>query len=1200
MNKTLLAILVTLAVIATIGTASALSITISPTGEVVIKNGDSITVSATAEDSKGVNDISLYVDGNLVASNRCGFCEVKSLEKCGWVDVTKKKCGHVIEEVCKERYKCWNETKQECRKECKEKYVCDKVYKYTCEWKTKWVKRKRWVCTPKLVCDFSGEYIKCKKKLVCGWKKQWVKIRKRECGYKWVDSCNWKWVCEDVCYDKVEKVCGWKWTCEEEEVYKCWNETVKEYKCWNENVKVCQYPDTCSVKATLKLSQGTHKLCAVASDKNGVISTKRESLRVVIDQHPSVSITPPSGTFKAKGKYYTGTFTASATDDVGLKSVKMYLDGKLQASKDCSCPWWNPLCDSKKCSLSYTLSIPPGKHTIKAVAIDTSGQTASKQYTVAVEEDYPPTVSLSPPGGTFKTGSNGKWTGTVSASAFDDRKIVWMKIFVDGKLYKSRICNSKSCTLAAKLELKPGNHKVTAAAYDDGWNYVSKDYTFVIKDNPPTVSLSPPGGTFKMNKKVDSITKSFTASATDDVGVDSIKMYLDGKLQSSKSCKPAWWCWWCAPSKSCSVSKSLELTVGKHVIKVVAKDNSRHTTVKMWTVELIVDLSPEVGMSPPGGEFTAEDLPYSFKFTAWANDDKGLYALKVYADGKLVKFEKCRGATSYVAVGAVLFSSGKHTVKVVAVDTSGNVAGQSYSVSVDAKPKITLTAPKTAKTDEDYAEVAVKAAASDDVAVKKLTLYIDGEAKASCSGKTCEISKTFKLEAGRHTITATAVDSAGHEASESTTVDVVGAAVELTLGAPVKTETKTALVPFFAKELPATVVIKKIPEDANVQISADGKALVRKTCSGSICEYTVKVPLDKLENKVGELKEIELEITVDYGSFKTVKKQKIKVARSASFVPNSEITIYVTFDKGLGRVTSLNLTYGGKVYKPASWPSALNSEGSRIVAVPFKIRVSKSDYVILKVCNAAGCDEKKLRIYAGNVEIPSVLVEETEIPACMPSVEIETAEPAACYPPDFDMPIVLSYSASDSGAGECGLARAELYVDGKPISTALLSGTSVEGSFTIVPSDFGAGPHVAKVVVENTAGVKAEDTWTFEVCSITSGSLKKAISIYAVEDYTGVEHFVGKDEVTNKYYEFGYFKASTMTGVLYADPIEPGFNVMQMIKVKKLEDWPEVGYYEYTKPNINDGTTHITEQPYCDYGYNEQPGGSYMVECKWT
>ena len=61
---------------------------------------------------------------------------------------------------------------------------------------------------------------------------------------------------------------------------------------------------------------------------------------------------------------------------------------------------------------------------------------------------------------------------------------------------------------------------------------------------------------------------------------------------------------------------------------------------------------------------------------------------------------RCSGKNG-VLLGATLINSGKHTVRVVAIDLSGNVAERTYIVNVDAKPQLAVKVPELIRTEED-------------------------------------------------------------------------------------------------------------------------------------------------------------------------------------------------------------------------------------------------------------------------------------------------------------------------------------------------------------------------------------------------------------------------------------------------------------------------------------------------------------------
>src|SRR5205814_1464274 len=124
---------------------------------------------------------------------------------------------------------------------------------------------------------------------------------------------------------------------------------------------------------------------------------------------PSVSLSAPANGATVSG---TTSVQASASDNVGVTGVDFYCDGVLKStatSAPYSCSW-------------NTTSSSNGSHTVKAVARDAAGNSASSAInTVTVSnsagDTTPPSVSLTaPPNGSLVAG-----TGvSVQASASDN------------------------------------------------------------------------------------------------------------------------------------------------------------------------------------------------------------------------------------------------------------------------------------------------------------------------------------------------------------------------------------------------------------------------------------------------------------------------------------------------------------------------------------------------------------------------------------------------------------------------------------------------------------------------------------------------------------------------------------------------------------------------------------------------------------
>lgn len=124
---------------------------------------------------------------------------------------------------------------------------------------------------------------------------------------------------------------------------------------------------------TASVSNGSYTVQAVAVDTIGQTASDSLSVTVnnVVDLRPTVSITAPTGGSTVSG---TVTIAASASDDRGVASVRFFIDGALVAT-DTTAPYshtWN------------TTTASNGVRSIRAVAQDTAGQTATQTVSVTV------------------------------------------------------------------------------------------------------------------------------------------------------------------------------------------------------------------------------------------------------------------------------------------------------------------------------------------------------------------------------------------------------------------------------------------------------------------------------------------------------------------------------------------------------------------------------------------------------------------------------------------------------------------------------------------------------------------------------------------------------------------------------------------------------------------------------------------------
>lgn len=130
------------------------------------------------------------------------------------------------------------------------------------------------------------------------------------------------------------------------------------------------------------------------------------------DAPPSVSISSPPNGYSVNGSI---TIQAAATDDIGVARVEFHVDSVKQG-EDSSSPYswtWN------------TTAVSNGQHTIKAVAVDTIGQSATSQVTVNVQNPVTLTINRSGTGqGTVTSSPVGINCGGDCSQAYSPGTIV--------------------------------------------------------------------------------------------------------------------------------------------------------------------------------------------------------------------------------------------------------------------------------------------------------------------------------------------------------------------------------------------------------------------------------------------------------------------------------------------------------------------------------------------------------------------------------------------------------------------------------------------------------------------------------------------------------------------------------------------------------------------------------------------------------
>ncbi len=205
-----------------------------------------------------------------------------------------------------------------------------------------------------------------------------------------------------------------------------------------------------------------------------VNAARAVSLALQTPGAPTPDTTPPSVSFAspAGGSTVWGNVSVkvSASDNVGVTSVKLFLDG-AQIGSATAAPYnfsWNSVTSAN------------GSHTLKATATDAAGNASTAQITVTVNnvvaDTSSPTVSISSPADGTKVSK----TVSVRVNAVDNVRVEKVDLYVDGKL------TSTSTTAPFNTSWNPrkaarGAHALVCKAYDAAGNAGTSQTVTVYK-----------------------------------------------------------------------------------------------------------------------------------------------------------------------------------------------------------------------------------------------------------------------------------------------------------------------------------------------------------------------------------------------------------------------------------------------------------------------------------------------------------------------------------------------------------------------------------------------------------------------------------------------------------------------------------------------------------------------------------------------
>ncbi|MBI2216471.1 MAG: right-handed parallel beta-helix repeat-containing protein, partial [Candidatus Rokubacteria bacterium] len=367
---------------------------------------------------------------------------------------------------------------------------------------------------------------------------------------------------------------------------------------------------------------------------------------------PTVSLTAPAAGATVSG---TVTLTATATDNVGVTSVQFTVDGVNAGAADTTAPYsvaWN------------TTTVTNGTHTLAAVARDAAGNTrTATAVTVTVSnataDTTPPTVALTAPA----AGSTVSGTVTLTATATDNVGVASVQFTVDGVNAGAADTTAPYSVAWDTTTAANGTHTLAAIARDAAGNTRTATAVTVTVSNStadttrPKVSITAPTAGSTVSGIV-----TVTATATDNVGVASVRFRVDGKnVGTLDTAAPYTYEW-----------DTRTVVNGTHRLAAVARDAAGNTrTSKAVTVTVsntTADTTPPtVSVTAPAAGATVSG---TVTVTATATDNVGVASVQFTVDGVNVAADTT--APYSVVWDTTTVANGTHTLAATARDAAGN------------------------------------------------------------------------------------------------------------------------------------------------------------------------------------------------------------------------------------------------------------------------------------------------------------------------------------------------------------------------------------------------------------------------------------------------------------------------------------------------------------------------------------------------
>ncbi len=525
---------------------------------------------------------------------------------------------------------------------------------------------------------------------------------------------------------------------------------------------------------------------------------------------PSIQITSPANNSTTTGVI---TFTASTTDNVGVQSVQLQVDGQNAGSAVTST---NDIFSTVFNTNLYSNAT----HTITAVATDAAGNTASSSVAVTFANNVTEWVYQ---GGGLKSGwisanygtntttyANTTYAYPGSTSSLEDVFSSGDLAFVNNGTYELYPQNynffqfavyttSTSFSLSMNLGGYFGGDATSGPTVSLGsvtpnqWNLFEVPLSTLEPNNYafrgiffyPTVSTSTafymdaigllgatsaPGPSISITSPSANATVSSTitvdASSSGTAAIQSVQFFAGTTTSIGIAT---------SSSNTYSVSWNTGFTTnGTTTLSAVATDvNGKQASSSVAVVVENIDTTPPtVSITSPANNSTATG---TITLTATSSDNVAVQSVQFQLNGTNLGSVITSAPYTY-SWNTQMYANGTDTITAVSTDTSGNQASSSITVVVDnpldtTPPSVQITSPANNST--ATGTITLTASSTDNVAVQDVQFQINGQDVGSAVTSTNSIFSTTintnLYQNGTDTLTAISTDTSGNVASTSIT-----------------------------------------------------------------------------------------------------------------------------------------------------------------------------------------------------------------------------------------------------------------------------------------------------------------------------------------------------------------------------------------------------------------------------------------------